>query len=64
MVTGLGAGAILLRTVSKDPTPSQHSPTAGVTMAIVESTLTKGVGRSFDEVWDMTGMRDWFEWKD
>ena len=21
-------------------------------------------GLSFDEVWDMTGMKDWFEWKD
>ena len=21
-------------------------------------------GLTFDEVWDMTGMKDWFEWKD
>ena len=24
----------------------------------------KETGLSFDEVWDMTGMKDWFEWKD
>ena len=24
----------------------------------------KETGVSFDEVWDMTGMKDWFEWKD
>ena len=22
----------------------------------------KQTGRSFDEVWKMTGMKDWFEW--
>jgi len=22
----------------------------------------KEAGLSFDEVWDMTGMKDWFEW--
>lgn len=24
----------------------------------------KETGLTFDEVWDMTGMKDWFEWKD
>ena len=27
---------------------------------VIRETMKK-TGRSFDEVWDMTGMRDWFD---